>query len=258
MKQKKLIFFDLDGTLLNHEKQIPTSTFQEIDSLKSVGHYVAIATGRAPFMFKDIREKLSIDSYISFNGQYVVHDQEPIFKNPLKKSTLKRLHEESSEAGHPLVFMDHSTMRASSGDHPHIHESLGTLHFTHPEVDPLYYVDNDIYQTLLFCKDVDEPAYLGSYTDFHFIRWHPYSTDVLPKGGSKAKGIEMMINTLGFNREDVVAFGDGLNDLEMLEFAGTGVAMGNGVQQAKDIANLVTKSVDEDGIVYGLEMLKLI
>ncbi|MFZ3588118.1 Cof-type HAD-IIB family hydrolase [Bacillus sp. DJP31] len=258
MQNTKLIFFDLDGTLLNHNKQIPTNTIKAIESLRSAGHFVAIATGRAPFMFKEIRENLSIDTFISFNGQFVVHENEPIFKNPLKKSTLQRLHVESNESGHPLVFMDHLTMKASSGDHPHIHESLGTLHFTHPEVDPLYYVDNDIYQTLLFCKSVDEMPYVGSYSDFHFIRWHKYSTDVLPHGGSKAKGIEVMMKKLGFQREDVIAFGDGLNDLEMLEFAGTGVAMGNGVQKAKEIANIVTKSVDEDGIVYGLEMLKLI
>ncbi len=258
MTQKKLIFFDLDGTLLNHEKQIPASTLDAIASLKSSGHYVAIATGRAPFMFKEIRENLSISSFISFNGQYVVHDHDPIYKNPLKKSTLQRLHEESIIAEHPLVFMDHMTMKASSENHPHIHESLSTLYFKHPEVDPLYYVENDIYQTLLFCQGTDEVKYINSYSDFHFIRWHQYSTDVLPKGGSKARGIEIMMNRLGFLREDVIAFGDGLNDLEMLEFAGTGVAMGNGVTQAKEIANLVTRSVDEDGIVFGLEKLKLI
>jgi Cof subfamily protein (haloacid dehalogenase superfamily) len=258
MTEKKLILFDIDGTLLDHNKKMPITTLNAIKKLKDLGHYVAIATGRAPFMFQDIRKSLSISSYIGFNGQYVVMDGKPIYKNPLKKTTLHKLHSHSVEAGHPLVFMDNNTMRASLENHRHIHESLGTLNFNHPEVDPNYYKENDIYQTLLFCKQVDEPTYLENYPDFKFIRWHQVSTDVLPVGGSKAKGIEILMRRLGFNQADVIAFGDGLNDLEMLKFAGTGVAMGNGVQSAKDIANIVTKPVDEGGILHGLKMLKLL
>jgi Cof subfamily protein (haloacid dehalogenase superfamily) len=258
MTQKKLIFFDIDGTLLDHDKKLPINTVKAINELRSLGHYVAIATGRAPFMFKDIRSDLSISSFIGFNGQYVVVEEEPLYKNPLKKSTLQKLHEQTEEAGHPLVFMNDATMKASVANHPHIHESLGTLNFTHPETDPHFYKENDVYQTLLFCEKVDESSYVDVYSDFHFIRWHHVSTDVLPSGGSKAKGIEIMMKKLGFNRKDVIAFGDGLNDLEMLEFAGTGVAMGNGVQSAKNVADIVTKPVGEDGILHGLELLKLL
>lgn len=257
MKQK-LIFFDIDGTLLNREKLIPKSTKEAILSLKESGHFISIATGRSPFMFKEIIDELSISSYVSFNGQYVVLENEPIFKNPLNKSKLKELHLNSKDEGHPLIFMDHMQMRATVDNHPHIHESLGSLHFPHPEVDEEYYMENDVYQTLLFCGREHEEQYLNGNPHFHFIRWHKYSTDVLPAGGSKARGIEEMMKKLGFSREDVVAFGDGLNDIEMLQFAGNGVAMGNGVKQVKEVASLVTKSVEEDGILHGLQQLKLI
>ncbi|MFD1735640.1 Cof-type HAD-IIB family hydrolase [Bacillus salitolerans] len=255
---RKIVFFDIDGTLLDHDKKIPTDTIKAIQELKKNGHFVAIATGRAPFMFSDIREELLISSYISFNGQYVVVDNEPIVKNSLSKATLKKLHEHAKKSGHPLVFMNHETMKASEGNHPNIHESLGTLNFAHPEADPLFYNHHDIYQTLLFCGKGEEDEYVNRYEDFHFIRWHEVSTDVLPSGGSKAKGIHHFINELGFKRDDVVAFGDGLNDVEMLRFAGSGVAMGNATPEAKEAANYVTKAVDDGGIVHGLERLNLI
>ena len=84
------------------------------------------------------------------------------------------------------------------------------------------------------------------------------STDILPNGGSKAEGIKKMLEILGIPREHVYAFGDALNDKEMLEFVGTGIAMGNAVQEIKDIADMVTKSVDQEGIKYGLEMVGLL
>ncbi|MBM6617606.1 Cof-type HAD-IIB family hydrolase [Bacillus suaedaesalsae] len=257
MKQK-LLFFDIDGTILNKEKKIPKSTKDALKTLQNSGHYLAIATGRSPFMFKEIKDELKISSFVSFNGQYVVLDDEPIYKNPHDKVKLKELLNTSKSEGHPLIFMDHIKMKATADNHPHIHESLGTLHFNHPEVDEEYYIENDVYQTLLFCERKHEDAYLNSYPHFHFIRWHELSTDVLPRGGSKAKGIEAMMKKLGFSREDVVAFGDGLNDIEMLQFAGTGVTMGNGVKQAKEVASFVTKSVEDDGILYGLQQLKLL
>ena len=72
MTEKHIIFFDIDGTLLDEDKIMPNSTKEAIFALKEQGHEVAIATGRAPFMFVDIREELNIDTYISYNGQYNV------------------------------------------------------------------------------------------------------------------------------------------------------------------------------------------
>lgn len=70
---KKIIFFDIDGTLLDHEKKVPATTKESIQELKEAGHIVAIATGRAPYHFEELREELGIHSYVCLNGQYVVH-----------------------------------------------------------------------------------------------------------------------------------------------------------------------------------------
>ncbi|ANB61971.1 Cof-type HAD-IIB family hydrolase [Anoxybacteroides amylolyticum] len=255
---KKIVFFDIDGTLLDENKELPSSTVQAVQVLKEAGVYVAIATGRAPFMFSDLRKKLGIDSFVSFNGQYVVSEGNVIYKNPLERHKLHELKEEAHENGHPLVFMDEKTMRASVENHPYIHESMGSLKFSHPSLDAAYYENRDIYQALLFCKPEEEYAYVLAYPEFRFVRWHSVSTDVLPVGGSKAEGIRKLIERIGIKKEDVYAFGDGLNDMEMLRFVGTGVAMGNANEEVKQIADFVTKRVEEDGILYGLKQLELI
>ena len=254
----KICFFDIDGTLLDSKKRIPQSTKDALYSLKKNGVYVAIATGRAPFMIKSLLEELAIDSYVSFNGQYVVFEGEVIYRNPLSREQLAKLESDSRQHSHSMVFMNDIAMKSNVRHDPFIEESLGTLHFPHPEQDQTYYKEQDIYQGLLFCEEHDTALYEGKYPDIHFIRWHPYSMDVVPLGGSKAKGIEQVIKRKGFKMEDVYAFGDALNDMEMIQAAGCGVVMGNGVQSLKQHADFITKSVDDDGIYYALKNFKLI
>ena len=253
-----IVFFDIDGTLLDHEKNLPDKTKQAIKELKRNGTYIAIATGRAPFMFESLRKELEIDSYVSFNGSYVVFENETIYKKPLHRNELEQLHLHAQNEGHPLVYMNENTMKSSVAYHDYIKECLESLKFPHPESDPSFYKNYEIFQSLLFIEEKDQYLYDGQFSQFEFLRWHRYSTDVLPKGGSKAEGIRKLIERLGFQLEDVYAFGDGLNDIEMLKTVGTGIAMGNALHEVKQHASLITKDVNEDGIWYGLKELQLI
>lgn len=258
MSQQSVIFFDIDGTLLDHEKQLPSSTKEAIQELKRQGHIVAIATGRGPFMYKDLRDELGINTYVSYNGQYVVVEGEEVYGNPLDKTALKRLSENALANEHPLVYMDPNYMKASVPEHPSITESISTLKVAMPSHDPHYYENNNLYQTLLFCTEEEEKQYVDAFPEFDFIRWHRVSMDVLPRGGSKAIGIEKAVEKLQIPAERVYAFGDGPNDLEMLSSVHNSVAMGNGVDEVKKLAKYVTKPVDEDGILYGLKMVGLL
>jgi Cof subfamily protein (haloacid dehalogenase superfamily) len=254
----KIVFFDIDGTLLDHNKEIPQSTKEAVRRLQENGVHVAIATGRAPFMFEDIRKELNIHNYVSFNGQYVVFEDEVVYKNPLHPDTLRTFTNFAEEAGYPLVYLDHKDMKATVASHNYVTESFASLRMSHPVFEPSFYEKRDIYQTLLFCRAGEEEKFISDYPQFHFIRWHAYSMDIIPMGGSKAKGIEKFIEKLGFTREQVYAFGDGLNDLEMIETVGTGIAMGNGHEDLKKLANYVTKDVAEDGILHGLQWAGLL
>ena len=256
--ENNIVFFDIDGTLLDSNKQIPSSTKRAVEKLKQNGTYVAIATGRAPFMFEAIREELGIDSFVSFNGQYVVFEGKTIYNNPLEQEGLKELYRNSSAYRYPMVFMNEETMRATEGNHPHITKSLSSLQFKYPKVDPDFFEDNTIYQALLFCEQDQEKAFITKDDVFHYIRWHDYSCDVLPGGGSKAVGVQKLIEAAEFSQENAYAFGDGLNDLEMLQEIGTGVAMGNAVPDLKHVADYTTDHVDNDGIMNGLKHFQLL
>ncbi|MFD1018005.1 Cof-type HAD-IIB family hydrolase [Thalassobacillus hwangdonensis] len=255
---KKIAFFDIDGTLLDHDKKLSQETIDTIKQLQEKGVYCAIATGRAPFMFEPIREKLGIDSFISFNGQYVVFEGEVIYENPLEKEKLEALYKEAARTGHPMVFMNHEEMKASTDDHPFINESLGSLYFDHPDKDEAFFEKGKIYQSLLFCEGDEIETYRADHEGFDFIRWHQYSCDVLPGGGSKAEGIKKMVEAAGLRIEDSYAFGDGLNDKEMLQEAGTGVAMGNAAPEVKALADYVTDDVAERGLVKAIHEVGLL
>ncbi|GIN64552.1 phosphatase [Robertmurraya siralis] len=259
MMERSVIFFDIDGTLLNHDKKLPASTKEAVFTLKEQGHEVAIATGRAPFMYEELRKELDINTYVSYNGQYVVLNGEVLDTNPLSIPALLKLTETALVNDHPVVYMDHEDMRANVPEHSYIKESIKSLKIDHfPAHDPHYYEERDIFQTLLFCPEGEEKQYEEVFQDFDFIRWHPVSCDVVPKGGSKWRGIEKIVEKLGIPKERQYAFGDGLNDIEMLSMIHHGVAMGNGEEEVKAVAKYVTKSVEEDGILHGLKMVGLL
>lgn len=259
MTKQSVIFFDIDGTLLTHDKELPLSTKEAIFKLKDAGHIVAIATGRAPFMFDDLRSELDIATYVSYNGQYVVLDGEVIYTNPLNIPSLEKLAEAALQNHHPVVFMDHEDMKANVPEHAYIKESIDALKITRfPTHDPDYYRGRELHQTLLFCPEGEEKQYEEEFQEFEFIRWHPFSVDVLPKGGSKAKGIEQITEKLGIPPERQYAFGDGLNDMEMLLTIKNSVAMGNAEEKVKKAARYLTKSVEEQGISHGLQMVGLL
>lgn len=258
-EHKKMIFFDIDGTLLDHDKNIPPSTKAAIKELKANGHEVAIATGRSPFLFKDLLEELEIDSYVSMNGQYVVYKGEVIYTHPIPSEVLQSLTAFAVRSDQPILYVSEEHMRMNVAKHIRVDSSYGPLKIEMPEYDPHYYMNREIYQAIVFCTEQEQVLYEQEYKDIlRFVRWDEFATDVLPLGGSKAAGIERMINHLGINRKEVVAFGDHYNDLEMLQYVGHGVAMGNAQPEVKQVAKYITSDVDQDGIMKGLMQLNLI
>lgn len=255
---KKIVFFDIDGTLVNADKNMAQSTFNAIKHLQSNEVEVVLATGRPSFMFEDIRKQLEIDSYISFSGQYVVLNGEVVHSNPINADEVRRLHSESKARELPMIFMSGDKMKATVENHPFIYEGLEPLKFAYPKVDEMFAFDETIFQALLFCETGDEIELACPDGLSKFLRWHKYSLDVLPGNGHKAVGIEKLLDASGVYMENTFAFGDGPNDLEMIEAVSFGVAMGNAVPEVKAVADYVTEHVDNDGVVKGLEYLGLI
>ncbi|WP_167628194.1 Cof-type HAD-IIB family hydrolase [Listeria valentina] len=254
----KIVFFDVDGTLFDDNKEIPASTKTAIKALQDKGVYVAIATGRAPFMLDDVRRELNIDSLVCYNGQYVIFEGEVLLKNPLPQESLERLITVATENDHPIVFSASDTMRVNLPNHHGVSQGMKSLKREYPKVDANYYKGRNIYQCLLFCEEEYDAFYSKNFPQYRFMRWHDVSVDVCPSEGSKARGIRDMIKKLGFSMEDTYAFGDGLNDIDMLQEVGCGVAMGNGRPEVKAVADYVTTSVSDDGILNGLKQIGLL
>ncbi|MEK4221190.1 Cof-type HAD-IIB family hydrolase [Bacillus sp. FSL W8-0116] len=254
----KIVFFDIDGTLVNKDSTIPLDTKEAIRKLKERNIEVSFATGRAPFHFRHIAEELGIDSFVSFNGSYVVYKGKVIFEKPIHPASLEQLEQYSHRFNHPIVYLSHKECYANKKQHPHVVESFQFLKLESPGFQPYYWKYTSIYQALLYCQEHEETHYLEKFNDLSFIRWHPLSMDVLPSDLSKAKGIAAMLQHLKLSPDDAVAFGDGLNDKEMLSYVGMGIAMGNAHEEVKPFADFTTKHVNDGGIRYGLEYLELI
>lgn len=256
---KKLFFFDIDGTLLDSNKNIPESTKYAVKELQKQGHTVAIATGRAPFLFKKIRDELDIYTFIACNGQYVVVDGKVIHKEAIAEADLIELTNHALDNDHPVVYIDHEDMATNMESHIHVDEGLGSLKFDQDPIhDPSYFEGRDILQALLFCEEGKETPYVEKFSNLDFLRWHPVSLDVMPKGGTKAKSVKRVQEYLRLEDKNIYAFGDGPNDYEMLKQVENSVAMENGVDSTKSVAKLVTDHVDNDGIYKALVKLNLI
>lgn len=260
MSSQKIIFFDIDGTLYNDEKVVPDSTKEAVKAAKDAGHIAAIATGRSPFMYEDLRAELGISTFVSMNGNYVVFEDELIYTNPLDAERLEDITAVAMENDHPIVYLDDRNMHSNVPEHDYMTEGIASLKLGFmPGHDPEYHIGRSIYQSLLFCPKGEEGIYQEHFTDaFQFIRWHTYSMDVSPKNGSKAEGIKKIVEKMDVDIKDVYAFGDGANDVEMLRYVPNSFAMGNAREEIKAQAKHVTSSVDADGIMNGLQMADLI
>ncbi|PIC67384.1 hydrolase Cof [Sporosarcina sp. P21c] len=255
---KKIVFFDLDGTLMNHDKTILESTKQSLTALREKGIYTVICTGRAPLMFNWLLEELSFDSYVSMNGQHVVLDGEVIYSNPMKPEVIRQLTEFAHKQGHGLTYSTFESFVTNVEEHPLVQEGTARLKIPYPPVDPNVYSHSVVNQVQIYSTPKETKKYMELFKDYTFIRWDENSVDMLPEGASKAIGIQKMLEQMNIPIENSYAFGDGANDMQMIKMVGIGVAMENAIPELKEVADLVTASCSEDGIMKGLISLGLL
>lgn len=210
-------------------------------------------------MFEDLCEELNVDTFISSNGQYVVVKGEVIYENPINLDLIENLTNLASDNEHPIVYMGVRDMKTNVMQHSHIEESLATLKVKkRANYNPHFYKEYNIFHMILACKDQEESIYEKHFTELKFIRWHPLAVDVLYKMNSKSSAIQRIIQKTKIQENNIYAFGDEINDLEMLKFVQNSVAMGNAPNIVKESAKYVTKDVNDDGILHGLKALNLL
>ncbi|MGM9903563.1 HAD superfamily hydrolase [Enterococcus sp. 10A9_DIV0425] len=255
---RKLIAFDIDGTLLDSNKQALDSTREALDKLRRDGHLVTIATGRSRFHAQEVIRDLAFSNYILCNGAAGFLDHEQVYKNLLDQEQLGRFIEEAQGKNIDTAFVSlDSIKRFSSNDVEVMEEAMHSFGADVPELDEYFVEKQDVYQALAFFDQRYDQQFT-SYDKIRFVRWHENSVDVVPHNGSKAATILNLAHQVGIDQEDIISFGDGQNDREMLRMSGVGVAMGNATPDVQAEAKMVTDTNDQDGIWKALKELALV
>lgn len=249
----KAVFLDIDGTLVSFKThKIPVSTLNAVHRVRQKGIKVFIATGR-PLPFIDNLTGLAHDGIMCVNGACCMDADGNIFyKRPIPKGDIERLIQDSKL--HPIPISFASNERAvicnTATARKEVEEVFSLLSIPLPEevaTDEIR--DMDVMQAVAFyTEDWETRIRRDIIPNCDTTRWHPYFADCIAKGTNKAAGMDQFCMHYGIDVADTMAFGDGGNDIEMLRHAGTGVAMGNACDMVKASADIVTTSVDEDGV----------
>ncbi len=254
----KVVFFDLDGTILSHTNfGVPASTKEALQSLQSQGIKCVLATGRHIVELDDLPvNDLNFDAYLFVNCQ-IAYDENRQFVDGIEisgqsKEEVLRLFDKK-EIQVFLAEEDniYSNMHSSQLDKA----TNGTI-FSNFPVQP--YTGNPIYQAIIFVDREHEKEILQQVPSLGSARWSDIAVDLVNDGNNKATGVKRWCDKNGYDLKETMAFGDGENDVEMLKVCGTSIAMGNGCGQAKEIADYTTTHIDEDGIVNGLQAFGLL
>ncbi|MGH2624632.1 MAG: Cof-type HAD-IIB family hydrolase [Sphingobacterium sp.] len=253
--QVKAVFFDIDGTLLSFKThKVLDSTIEAIKLLQEKGIKVILSTGRSINSIDHVKH-LGFDGYITFNGGYcLTKTEEVLFKQAIDSRDIQSVLKYADE--YPLSFSFMSEEEITIHDvTPEIAGMYAHLNLPVPEPVNLQTVNiESILQANIFLGPQEENEFMKTIMPNSLAsRWTPLFADVNPKGQSKKVGIDIFCEHYGIDLSNTMAFGDGGNDITMLQHVGIGVAMGNANPEVKEIADYITDDVDNDGIWNALK-----
>ena len=252
----KAAFFDIDGTLVSFRTHnIPSSTIAAVRRLKDLGVKVFIATGR-PWQFLNSLTEIEpyVDGYITCTGAYSFSGDEVLSSHALPRTQVERLVAECQSTNTTCIVAgkQHVAVIAETPELQYIFAHFLKIDVTAHRAPLAEVLAEDVLQVIPFFTAEQEAAIMPSLPDCAGARWHPACVDVTHRGVDKGVALRSVAERLGIDVADTIAFGDGGNDVAMLRMAGIGVAMGNANDDVKRYADMVTTSVDDDGIANAL------
>lgn len=274
----KAVFFDIDGTLVTKKARALASTRVAIKALQQQGIICGLATGRGPLRLSQQIDELNFDVFITYNGQLVYTKEQRIRSEYFSKEVLNQLVTFSDANRRQTMFGSARNLEGSTlmqaGQRKGtkklarflpkklpvsfikaVLSALPKKEFRYKELD---IINEPIYQCVMLSPISEIEKLRAEFPECHITRSNPYMVDIIPKGGSKLKGIQACVDYFGISMDEVMVFGDSWNDAEMLQGAGIGVAMGNADEEIKQLADYVTDTNEKDGIYKALQFYDLI
>lgn len=262
---KKALFFDIDGTLIDHSRgivEIPKGVQSELRRIQKEGHKIFISSGRPKAMLNDMILSAGFDGYVLANGGYVEVDGKSLYEDRMNYKMCKHTVEMLKELGCDYMI--------ETANHIYLDNSHQELYHFFAKYNQGDIFIRDFHEDEVLKKAIKieinvldkdkEKVEQAIKNDFGYvIAYDQHGTDnafeLYSPTLSKAVGIQKVLDYYQIDKKDSYGFGDGTNDIDMIQYCGVGVAMGNAVQSLKDVADIVCQPIEEKGLEYILKKL---
>ena len=265
----KIIVLDLDGTLTNRDKIITPRTKEALMNAQEAGNVVVLASGRPTAGVEPLARELELSrfgSYIlSYNGGMITNCKtgETVFSSLLPRESNQKIIGLAEDHRVDILTYEGEEIITNNVECPYAIAESNINHLPLRQVEDMKsYVDFKVPKFLMlddgdYLVTVEPRVKAAMGRDFSVYRSEPYFLEIMPKGIDKARSLARLLEVLGLDREQMIACGDGYNDLTMIKYAGLGVAMENAVLPVRQAADYITASNNHDGVGLVVEKFML-
>ncbi len=247
----KIIFFDIDGTLLDGNRKYPSAAILEtLAKLKERKILICLATGRAPWNLPHF-EGVEADVFLTFNGSYCYHKERDIFSRSISSGDVKTIIKNAAALGRPAAIATKERIIANGKDQDLAGYYAAAKLSVRVADDFAEVLSHDpIYQIMLGCTEAEYAALMRNVRSAKITAWWERVVDIVPADSGKGTGVKKVLEYYHLSRSQALAFGDWDNDIEMFQAVGAGIAMTNASDRLKAVAADICGHVAEDGVYH--------
>lgn len=262
----KLLILDVDGTLLNSQREISKRTIQTLRKVQSIGIKVALASGRPTYGILSLAKAIDLDVHggyiISYNGAQVISatDGQIVFERNIDPQMVPYLEKKVLKLGMDMAYYDGDEVVSTNIENPYVIDEAKMNGMKLRQVDQLSMAIEDWpNEMMIFCDNEEELTALDEHMQRHLngvmdtIHSNPYMLEIVGYQVGKSYAMSALVQKLGIDLSEVIAIGDGAADINMIQMAGVGIAMGNATEGVRRCADFTTLPNDQDGAAVAIE-----
>jgi Cof subfamily protein (haloacid dehalogenase superfamily) len=261
MSEYKVLFLDIDGTIIRPDDSIDETTVNAIQQVQQKEIEVFLATGRPLHEIRELADDLKVNSLIGYNGAFAIYQGKDLFQEPMEKESVLQFIDIAKNNQHELVLYTKDQNIFTNLEADCVKEFIVKFHL-HKNDTYTPTTDYDVLGLTLINLQSKDTALYKMEDQIHLsqvnLEGMRHCYDVIREKVNKGIAVQYVLEHLGLSKETAIAFGDGLNDKEMLMSVGEGFAMGNGHPDLFQYAKHKTTTVNNSGIYNGLKTLGLI